>query len=65
MKVQDIRNKTEAELMQELLKFRKDLFNIRFQKVNGNLENVSRISAIKKDVSRIKTVLTEKAKNIR
>ena len=51
MKVQDIRSKTEAELMQELLKFRKELFNIRFQKVNGNLENVSRISAIKKDVA--------------
>jgi|LakMenEpi03Aug12_release.lakeMendotaPanAssembly.Ray.scaffolds.fasta_scaffold6132340_1 large subunit ribosomal protein L29 len=65
MKVQDIRSKTEAELMQELLKFRKELFNIRFQKVNGNLENVSRISAIKKDVARVKTVLTEKAKNIR
>lgn len=65
MKVQDIRSKTEAELMQELLKFRKELFNIRFQKVNGNLENVSRISAIKKNVARIKTVLTEKAKNIR
>ncbi len=65
MKVQEIKNKTESELMQDLLKFRKELFNIRFQKVNGNLENLSRISIIKKDIARIKTLLTEKAKNIR
>ncbi|MDR2007478.1 MAG: 50S ribosomal protein L29 [Alphaproteobacteria bacterium] len=65
MKVQEIRNKTESELKQDLLKSRKELFNIRFQKANGNLENVSRISVVKKDLARIKTVLTEKARKIR
>ncbi|MCL2567693.1 MAG: 50S ribosomal protein L29 [Alphaproteobacteria bacterium] len=65
MKAQEIRNKTESELKQDLLKFRKELFNIRFQKANGNLENVSRISVVKKDLARIKTVLTEKARKIR
>jgi large subunit ribosomal protein L29 len=65
MKVQEVRNKTEAELKQDLLKSRKELFNIRFQKANGNLENVSRVSVVKKDVARIKTILTEKAKKIR
>ncbi|MDR0484122.1 MAG: 50S ribosomal protein L29 [Alphaproteobacteria bacterium] len=65
MKAQEIRNKTEAELKQDLLKARKELFNIRFQKANGNLENISRIAIVKKDLAKIKTILTEKAKKIR
>ena len=65
MSIKDLRTKTESELKESLIKFRKELFNIRFQQANGQLENSSSVSSIKKSIARVKTLLTEKAKNIR
>jgi large subunit ribosomal protein L29 len=64
MKAVELRKKTENELYLEIIKNRKNLLNIRLQKASGQLENNSQIRIIKKDVARLKTLLTEKKKNI-
>ena len=57
MKNKDIKKLTKDELEKNLVKHRKDLFNIRFQKVNGQLQNPSKISELKKTISRVLTQL--------
>ncbi len=64
MKAVELRTKTENELYLEIIKNRKSLLNIRLQQASGQLENNSQIRVIKKDVARLKTLLTEKKKNI-
>jgi large subunit ribosomal protein L29 len=59
MKTADIRAKTPDELETELLNLRKEQFNFRFQKSSGQLENTSRVRAVRRDIARIKTILTE------
>lgn len=63
MKIGDLRNKTQEELKQYIVDCRKDLFNIRFQKASGQLENVNKISLLKKSIARSKTILTEQKGN--
>jgi len=63
MKVSDLkslRDKTLAELQEKLLSYKEEQFNLRMQKGMGQLENNSRIISIKKDIARIKTLITEK-----
>lgn len=63
MKVSDLkslRDKTLAELQEKLLSYKEEQFNLRMQKGMGQLENSSRIISIKKDIARIKTLITEK-----
>jgi len=62
MKAKDLRVKTEVDLKNELIVVRKDLFNLRFQSVSGTIEDTSKINILKKDIARIKTILTEKVK---
>lgn len=60
--IQDIRAKSADELKDEVLKLKKEQFNLRFQQANGQLENTSQYKKIRRDVARIKTVLIEKKK---
>ena len=60
MNAKEIREKTVAELNDLLNKKKEELFNLRFQDAINQLENPMRISAVKKDIARVKTVLREK-----
>ena len=59
MKARDIRTKTEDELTGELDNLGKEIFNLRFQLANGQLENTARVRQVRRDIARIKTVLGE------
>lgn len=61
-KVSDLRALTIDELKQEEQSLRKELFNLRFQKTTGEIENPMRIRHVRKGISRILTVITEKSK---
>ena len=60
MKAGDIRVKTEDELTGELDNLGKEIFNLRFQRANGQLENTARVRQVRRDFARIKTVLGER-----
>ena len=59
MKAQEIREKTLTELKDELAKLNDELFKLRFQLTINQLDNPTRISAVKKDIARVKTVMRE------
>ncbi len=60
MNVQDIREKTVPELNDMLKDLKEDLFKLRFRHATNQLENPMRLSAVKKDIARVKTVLRER-----
>ena len=60
MKKQEIKKLTKKQKLENLEKFKKDLFNFRFQKVNGQIKSPSKIRETKKNIARIKTMLEEK-----
>ena len=60
MELKKMREMSEAELNAELLKMKKDLFNLRFQHVTGQLENPITMRETKRDISRVKTIIREK-----
>ena len=60
MELNKIREMSELELNAELLKMKKDLFNLRFQHVTGQLENPVKLRETKRDIARIKTIIREK-----
>ena len=60
MKIKDIRNLTSEELNKKLIDTRTELFNLRFQHATGNLANPMLLNSLKKDIAKIKTVLTER-----
>ncbi|HEX4114192.1 MAG TPA: 50S ribosomal protein L29 [Stellaceae bacterium] len=62
MKVGDVRAKTEDELKTELEKLGKETFNLRFQRASGQLENTDRMRAVRRDIARIRTILSERAR---
>ena len=59
--VEDLRNKSAAELNDELVAAKKELFNLRFQNATNQLDNTSRIKEVRKNIARIQTVITAKA----
>ena len=59
MKMLELRELTKDELQQKLLDLKEELFNLRFQQSMNRLENPMRIGELKKDVARIKTLLTQ------
>ena len=61
MKAEDIRVKTVDQLKDELENLCKEAFNLRFQRVSGQLENTARVRAVRRDIARIKTILGEKS----
>ncbi len=60
MDAEDVRAKTEDELQDTLLQLKKEQFNLRFQKASGQLENTTRVRQVRRDIARIKTVMTER-----
>ena len=60
--VEDLRKKSVSELKEELVSLKKELFNLRFQNATNQLDNSSRISEVRKNIARIETVLSAKAK---
>lgn len=56
--IEELRNKSVEELNADLVAAKKELFNLRFQNATNQLENTSRIKEVKKNIARIKTVLT-------
>ena len=60
--VEELNNKTAAELAQELTDAKKELFNLRFQNATNQLDNTARIKEVRRNIARIQTVITEKAK---
>ena len=55
-----MREMTEVELNTELGKMKKELFNLRFQHVTGQLENPVKMRELKRDIARVKTIIREK-----
>lgn len=58
MKAQDLMGKSSDELKTELLTLKKEQFNLRFQKAGGQLENTAREREVRRDIARIKTVMS-------
>ena len=59
-KVEDLRHQTPDQLRDELVKLKKEQFNLRFQRASGQLENTARVRVVRRDIARIRTILTEK-----
>ena len=60
--VEELKAKSAAELNQELVAAKKELFNLRFQNATNQLYNTSRIKEVRKNIARIQTVIAEKTK---
>jgi large subunit ribosomal protein L29 len=60
MKAADVRAKTDDELTEHLDTLRKEIFNLRFQRANGQLENTARVRQVRRDIARIETMLGER-----
>ena len=60
MKKKDIKKLTETKIIKNLENFKKDLFNLRFQKINGQLKNPSKFRETRKNIARLKTLLRGK-----
>ena len=60
MELKKIREMSEAELNSELVRMKKDLFNLRFQHVTGQLENPIKMRETKRDIARVNTIIREK-----
>ena len=59
--VEDLKAKSAAELSDELVAAKKELFNLRFQNATNQLDNTSRIKEVRKNIARIQTVIAQKA----
>ena len=59
--VEDLKTKSAAELNEELVAAKKELFNLRFQNATNQLDNTSRIKEVRKNIARIQTIITEKS----
>ena len=59
--VEDLKAKSAAELNEELVAAKKELFNLRFQNATNQLDNTIRIKEVRKNIARIQTVITEQA----
>ena len=60
MNAADLRVKTVDELTDELLRLKKERFNLRFQRATGQLENTARVREVRRDIARIETVARQK-----
>ena len=60
MKPGDLKTMTIDQLDDEVLKLKKEQFNLRFQRATGQLENTSRVRQVRRDIARIKTIAAQK-----
>lgn len=65
MKAAEIRKLDDAKLEETLKDLKEELFNLRFQSATGQLDNPMRIREVKKDIARVKTIVTERKLGIR
>ena len=63
-KADDFRAKSTDELNTQLTSLKKEQFNLRFQRANGQVENTGRIRVVRRDIARIQTVLTEQRRAV-
>jgi large subunit ribosomal protein L29 len=63
MKAADIKVMTVDQIDDEVLKLKKEQFNLRFQRATGQLENTSRVRQVRRDVARLKTIARQKKKD--
>ena len=59
---EDLRTKTPDQLKEQLLQLRKEAFNLRFQRANGQLENSDRMRQVRREIAKVKTIMGEKAR---
>ena len=59
--VEDLRTKSVAELQDELVAAKKELFNLRFQNATNQLDNTSRIKEVRRNIARIQGIMAEKS----
>ncbi|MFC6316389.1 50S ribosomal protein L29 [Lapidilactobacillus achengensis] len=59
MKASEIKGLTTAEMLDKEKQYKEELFNLRFQQATGQLENTARLSQVRKNIARIKTVLRQ------
>ena len=62
-KIADLRSQTVDQLSDELLKLKKEQFNLRFQAATGQLEKASRVKEVRRSIARIKTQQTERTRS--
>tara|TARA_B100000963_G_C22445959_1_gene588836 strand:- start:299 stop:520 length:222 start_codon:yes stop_codon:yes gene_type:complete len=62
MKIDELKNKTIDQLKSILIDLKKESFNLRFQKANGQLENTSRVKVVKRSVARVLTLINNLSK---
>ena len=60
--VEELQTRSVEELDQELVAAKKELFNLRFQNATNQLDNTARIKEVRRNIARIQTVITQKAK---
>ena len=60
MKKKDLKKLTKEQAIKDLDRLKKDLFNFRFQKINGQLANPSKVNITKKNIARLKTIISRK-----
>jgi large subunit ribosomal protein L29 len=60
MKAGDVRAMTPDQLSDELMKLKKEQFNLRFQRATGQLENTGRVRVVRRDIARVKTIAAQK-----
>ena len=61
MKKKEIKKMTKSQAQKDVEKFKKDLFNLRFQKINGQVTNSSKIKETRRNIARLKTFIGAKA----
>ena len=62
--VEDLKTKSAAELNEELVAAKKELFNLRFQNATNQLDNTSRIKEVRRNIARIQTVMAQAQKGV-
>ena len=60
--LEELKTQSVADLQEQLVNAKKELFNLRFQNATSQLDNTSRIKEVRKNIARIQTVITEKEK---
>jgi large subunit ribosomal protein L29 len=61
-KPSDLRSRSEDELNEQIDTLGKEIFNLRFQRASGQLENTARVRQVRRDIARIKTILGERSR---
>ena len=64
MKQSELKDKNVDQLREDLSAFKKEAFNLRFQKASGQLENTARVRVVRRTIARILTILTSKKENV-